>query len=117
MSRTEHYGDNHWIAQEFKWNPDKLVATQKAPPSPEKEEVASAARMSPMLKPKTSKESDTVVCQIDGCSNHCDAHYYKKYKICREHGKAPAVNINGNLVRFCQKVTFACTCFERNWFI
>ncbi|KAI7840066.1 hypothetical protein COHA_006196 [Chlorella ohadii] len=46
-----------------------------------------------------------LVCQVGGCGAALDnlKAYYRRYKVCEEHQKAPFVIIDGQQVRFCQQ--------------
>lgn len=93
-------GSKEWSAKEFTWSSCELRAKRKA----SKEGVSLAPLVEETRGKGNKKQEKIVFCQIDGCDNICETAYYRKYKICEEHGKSPAVSLHGSLCRFCQKV-------------
>ena len=54
---------------------------------------------------KENKKELPLVCQIVGCgiSLISQAEYYQRYRICRNHLRYPAINVDGVAQRFCQQ--------------
>ena len=96
MNSTLPCEEKHWSRREYDWSPSSLVARCK--------ETNSSTSISADDTTNVKKKKEfSVMCQIEGCTNVCETSYYRKYKICQEHGKSPAVSIRGEVVRFCQK--------------
>jgi len=101
MQSTLSFEEKHWSREEYDWSPSALVAQVVS----EVQETNSSTSISAddTKSTKKKKKSFLVMCQIEGCTNICETSYYRKYKICQEHGKSPAISIKGEVVRFCQK--------------
>lgn len=101
MQSTLPFEEKHWSRKEYDWSPSALVAQVVS----EVQETNSSTSISAddTKSTKKKKKDFSVTCQIEGCTNVCETSYYRKYKICQEHGKSPAVSIKGEVVRFCQK--------------
>jgi hypothetical protein len=101
MQSTLPFEEKHWSRKEYDWSPSALVAQVVS----EVQETNSSTSISAddTKSTKKKKKDFSVMCQIEGCTNICETSYYRKYKICQEHGKSPAVSIKGEVVRFCQK--------------
>ena len=96
---TKQYEEKHWSRKEYDWSPSALVAQCKV----QETDSSTSISANDTKSTKKKKKELSVMCQIEGCTNVCETSYYRKYKICQEHGKSPAVSIKGEVVRFCQK--------------
>jgi hypothetical protein len=103
-------GGNHWRSQEYVWSPETLsarrVSQRKQVDSKQGKDVDLCPEGGTCLKKASRRRTKCAptLCQVFGCTNVCESSYYRKYRICEEHGKSPAVCIDGEAVRFCQKV-------------
>lgn len=105
-------GGNHWRSQEYAWSPETLVAKRvserkQAESNKRGEDVHHVSPEGGVCHKKASRrraKGAPISCQVVGCTNVCESSYYKKYRICEEHAKSPAVCIDGEAMRFCQKV-------------
>eukprot|EP00890_Picochlorum_soloecismus_P005555 jgi/Picsp_1/5/NSC_00005-R1_squamosa promoter-binding-like protein 7 len=99
MQSTLPCEEEHWSRKEYEWSPSSLVAECKVQETDSNTSISA----DDTRNAKKKKKDFSVMCQIEGCTNVCETSYYRKYKICQEHGKSPAVSIKGEVVRFCQK--------------
>ena len=53
---------------------------------------------------------DALSLQVEGCQRSLlkEKHYFRRYRCCKEHSRAPLVTIDGETKRFCQQ----CCCFH-----
>ena len=83
----------HWSIKDFEFDPRTLDVSTSRKFSSETAENESAG--TDAIKQKR--------CSVPCCVNELQGNYYRKYKICEEHAKSPAITIDGIGVRFCQK--------------
>ena len=86
----------HWLPPVYDFDSRALTSKQAQTPS-----GADALGVSNADSPLSSAQH--LGCCIRGCPNPLGSSYYRKYKICEEHAKSPAVTMGGIPVRFCQK--------------
>jgi hypothetical protein len=78
---------NHWSISNFEWSPNVLQASK-------------TASLVPSENPSTQMIAQPKRCIIPSCPNALETKYYKKYRICEEHAKSPAVTVGGLAVRY-----------------
>lgn len=93
--------DHLWNPTDYAWDSEKLVAARES--SGPTSDLSAKDKLPKGSSKRRGKNAPVLICQIEGCTTRLDSPYYRKYRVCPNHAKSPAVVIQGKTVRFCQK--------------